>query len=92
MDILREMEKSAPMLENLKTAKKVVGIKQIRRALQQDTATCVFLAYDADPALTESVFLHCRDAGVECRWVKTMRELGSACGISVGAAAAAIVK
>ena len=40
------------MLEELKTAKKVVGIKQLRRALKDRSAKLVFLAKDADPALT----------------------------------------
>ena len=79
------------MLEELKTAKKVVGIKQLKRALNDQLARTVFLACDADPALTEPIEAICRNAGVEVTMVKTMRELGQACGISVGASAAAIL-
>ena len=43
----------ATMFEELKTAKKVVGVKQLRRALNDHLARTVFLACDADPALTE---------------------------------------
>ena len=80
------------MLDELKTAKKVVGIKQLRRALADETAELVFLAKDADPALTEPLLAQCRDSGVEVVTGVTMAELGKACGISVGAAAAAILR
>ena len=80
------------MLDELKTAKKVVGIKQLRRALADETAELVFLAKDADPALTEPLLAQCRDSGVEIVTGVTMAELGKACGISVGAAAAAILR
>ena len=80
------------MLDELKTAKKVVGIKQLRRALADQTAELVFLAKDADPALTEPLLDRCRADGVEVVSGVTMAELGKACGISVGAAAAAILR
>ena len=69
------------MLEELKTAKKVVGIKQL-----------VFLAKDADPALTGPLLAQCRENGVEVVTDITMSELGKACGIAVSSAAAAIVR
>ena len=51
------------MLEELKTAKKVVGIKQLRRALKDRSAKLVFLAKDADPALTGPLLAQCRENG-----------------------------
>ena len=80
------------MLDELKTEKKVVGIKQLRRALTDQTAELVFLAKDADPALTEPLMAQCREGGVKVVSDVTMAELGKACGISVGAAAAAILR
>lgn len=80
------------MLEELKTAKKVVGIKQLRRALADDSAELVFLAKDADPALIEPLMQQCRESGVETVSGVTMAELGKACGIAVGSAAAAILR
>ena len=82
----------AEMLEKLKTESKVVGIKQLRRALKEHKASLVFLAKDADPALTEPLLAQCRESGVEVVCDVTMPELGRACGIAVGAAAAAIVR
>ena len=80
------------MLDELKTEKKVVGIKQLRRALTDQTAELVFLAKDADPALTEPLMAQCREGGVEVVSDVTMAELGKACGIAVSSAAAAIVR
>ena len=69
----------------------VVGAKQLRKALLAGRARYVFLAQDADPGLTEPIEELCREHSVQYAWVPTMAQLGSACGIEVGAAAAAAV-
>ena len=69
----------------------VVGAKQIRKAFARGTVKSVFLAKNADPSITEPLALLCRDNAIECIWVKSMADLGAACGIEVRAAAAAIV-
>ena len=69
--------------------KMVVGAKQIRKSLTSGTARRVYLARNADPALTEPLCALCRQNGVSYAWVKTMKELGEVAGIEVGAAAAA---
>lgn len=79
------------MLDELRTAEKVVGVKQLLRALAQGEVKKVFVAEDADPALTEPLVEQCRSAEIEVVSVPTMRQLGDACEISVKAAAAAIV-
>jgi len=79
------------MLNELKTAKKVVGIKQLRKALKGGTARTVFLARNADPRLTEAIEAQCREQTIPCEWVETMAELGECCGIDGGAAAAALL-
>ncbi|MBP3411739.1 MAG: ribosomal L7Ae/L30e/S12e/Gadd45 family protein [Oscillospiraceae bacterium] len=79
------------MLEELKTANKVVGIKQLRKALTSGAAKKVFLAEDADPMLTEPIFRICLETQTNVVYVQTMKQLGAACEISVPAAAAAIV-
>ena len=70
----------------------VVGAKQLRKALGRGAVKCVFLAKNADPAMTEPLALQCSALNVRCIWVATMRRLGEACGIEVGAAAAAALK
>jgi len=73
-------------------AQLVVGSKQLKKALLSGRAQRVFLARDADPAVTEPIACMCREAQVEAMWVPTMTMLGKACGIDVGAAAAATLK
>ena len=69
----------------------VVGSKQLKKAVAAGRARYVFLAENADPALTESIALMCRQKNIQIAWVRSMAELGRACGIEVGAAAAAVV-
>ena len=70
----------------------VVGAKQLRKALLSGSAQQVYLARNADPTLTEPIAALCQNRNVPYTWVKSMTELGQACGIEVGAAAAATVK
>ncbi|MFR2157172.1 MAG: 50S ribosomal protein L7ae-like protein [Evtepia gabavorous] len=76
------------MLTDLKSAKKVTGAKQITRALKNGSPPG--LSPDADP-VTEPIELLCREQGTETEAVATMAALGSACGIAVGSAVAAVV-
>ena len=79
-------------LPDLGRSKVVVGSKQLRKALQNGRARCVFLAENADPHITEPIEQMCREKTVPVNWVSSMAELGRACGIEVGAAAAATVE
>ena len=76
----------------LKKFKTVVGLKQLRKALENGKAKFVFLAQNADPALTEPIAALCQQNQVSYTWVGSMADLGRACGIEVGAAAAAAVE
>ena len=71
--------------------KVVVGAKQLRKALTSGKARRVYLALNADPAITEPIEALCRQNQVSFAWVKSMKDLGEAAGIEVGAAAAAAV-
>lgn len=75
----------------LKNGTAVVGLKQTRKALRAGRASAVFLAYDADPALVAPLELLCHQQNLPLDQSLTMRELGAMCGISVGAAAAAVL-
>lgn len=79
------------MLSQLKKGNRVVGLKQTRKALSARRARCVFLAEDADPAVTDALAGQCRAEEIPCVMVPSMKELGTACGIQVGAAAAALL-
>ena len=79
-------------LPDLSKKRIVVGTKQLRKALLNDRARCVFLAENADPHITDPIALVCEQKGIPITWVATMADLGRACGIEVGAAAAAAVE
>lgn len=79
------------MLTNLIHQAKVVGAKQVKRALESGRAVTVYLADDADPRVTEPIAAVCTEKGVTAESGFSMKELGKACGIAVGAAVAAIV-
>ena len=77
--------------EELAEYKFIVGAKQLKKALKNGTAHRVFLACNADPAVTEPIAALCKQNHVDVAWVRSMTDLGHACGIEVGAAAAAAV-
>ena len=79
------------MLEELSSKDKVVGLKQVQRAVSAGRAGRVFLACDADPRLTRPLERRCRERGVPVSGAHTMAQLGRACGIDVGTAAAALL-
>ena len=75
--------------EEIGGRKVVAGAKQLRKALNSGAVYRVFLARNADPAITEPLEDLCKQLGVGYAWAKSMHDLGIACGIEVGAAAAA---
>ncbi len=76
-------------LETLKTLPHVTGVKQVTKAVNKGKASCVFIAGDADQRVTRPLKELCCDAGIELVETATMAELGKACSIEVGSAAAA---
>lgn len=68
----------------------IVGTKQLKKALDRDGVRWVLLARDADPSITEPLERLCGEKNVECRWVEKKTDLGRACGIEVGTAAAGL--
>ena len=69
-----------------------VGAKQLKKAVRAGRAVRVYLAENADPALTRPLAELCGENQVQIAWVADMADLGRACGIEVGAAAAAVLK
>ena len=80
------------MLKELRTKEKVTGVKQSGRAIRSGAARQVFLAYDADPALTAPLLELCRQQGVPAAIRYSMEELGQAAGIQVGATVVALLE
>ncbi|MDD4510163.1 MAG: ribosomal L7Ae/L30e/S12e/Gadd45 family protein [Oscillospiraceae bacterium] len=80
------------MLGALQKGPKVVGAKQSRRALADGSVARLFVAEDADPRLMDPLRIQAEEQGVPVESVSSMRALGEACGILVGAAVAALLK
>lgn len=69
----------------------IIGTKQTVKALKRGSVKEVVVAIDADPILTSSVITLAKDNGIAVSMVESMKKLGKACGIEVGAAAVAIM-
>lgn len=80
------------MPERLTTDRRVIGTKQLLKALKAGRVLTAYVADDADPFLREPLLEQCRAAGVEIIPVASMKELGKLCQIHVGAACAALVR
>lgn len=68
----------------------IVGTKQTLKALQDGIAREVVLASDADDRIKTNVLTAAQENSVPVHTVDSMKKLGKACGIEVGAAAVAI--
>lgn len=81
------------MLESLADVdRRVVGTKQLLRALDEGRISHAYVAGDADLLLTKRVVDRCFDMNIPCTQVESMEKLGRACGIDVKAAAAGLLK
>lgn len=80
------------MPERLNTARKIIGTKQLKKALQAGCVAVAYVADDADPLLREPLAALCDAAGVPVVSVRSMKELGKLCQIHVGAACAGLLK
>ncbi len=77
--------------EKVSQAKEIiVGTKQAVKALKSGVITEVIVAKDADPKITSKVIQTANEMQTPITTVDSMKKLGKACGIEVGAAAVAI--
>ncbi|NLY77629.1 MAG: 50S ribosomal protein L7ae-like protein [Tissierellia bacterium] len=74
------------------TSKRVVGTKQVKRALKNDKVEKVYVARDAEKRVVEEIIEICKNKGIEVVYVETMKKLGQQCNIDVRAASAALLK
>lgn len=78
--------------EKVKQARKlIIGTKQTVKAIQSGSVKEVYVAKDADPNLLKKVKEIAELKHVPIYYVDSMKKLGKACGIDVGAAAVGIV-
>ena len=80
------------MIPELTGANKVVGAKQVRRALLSGRAARLYIAMDADPRMLQPLVQEAVNRQVPVSQAPSMKELGASCGIAVGAAVAVALK
>lgn len=72
--------------------KRVVGTKQVLRAIGEDRAAHVFLGKDADGFIYHRINALCEEKRVPITVVDSMQELGKLCMVGVPAASAAVLR
>jgi large subunit ribosomal protein L7A len=80
------------LISELKGDNKVVGTKQVKRALNSSKVELVYIADDAEKRVTDEIVELCKNKQVQIIHIDTMRDLGKACGIDINAAVAALLK
>lgn len=80
-------------LDRIRLARKrTIGTNQTTKALQQDAVKQLYVARDADARILQPIVRLADEKGIELHWVDSMKVLGKACGIEVGAATAAVLE
>lgn len=79
-------------LEELRTSKKVVGMREVQRAIERGRAKRVFVALDVDEEIRRTIVVLAQKKNVPLEYVESARELGRACGIEVRSSCAAIIE
>lgn len=69
-----------------------IGYKQTMRAIAEADVEKVFLAGDCDEKISVPVEKAASEKNVQVLYIPTMKELGSMCGIEVGASCAVVLK
>lgn len=80
------------MLSELRTAHKVIGVKQSKKAIRDGKAEEVFVALDAEKRVVGPVYELCSETDTKLTEITTMTELGDAAGIDVGAAVVTVLR
>lgn len=76
----------------LQAKKIIIGTKQTVKALKNGTVSDLVVAIDAEPRVTAKVVQTAIEMNVPITHVDSMKKLGKACRIEVGAAAVAITR
>ena len=80
------------MVLKLNTNNKVVGTKQVKRALTGGKVEIVYIARDTDKKISNEIIQTCKEKQIQVIYVESMKKLGEACNIDVSAASAALLK
>ncbi|MGI6413607.1 MAG: L7Ae/L30e/S12e/Gadd45 family ribosomal protein [Syntrophomonadaceae bacterium] len=78
-------------LSDLKRCHKVIGTKQVKKAIAKGQVQKVYIARDAEPYIIEPIKELCRQHQISYELAENMEILGKACGINVGSATVAVL-
>ena len=78
-------------LREIRDHAKVIGTKQVKKAITKGQVDKVYIARDAESHIIEPIRELCSQKNISVVMLDTMESLGRACGIEVGAAAVALV-
>lgn len=70
----------------------IVGTKQTMKALLEGKVIELIVASDADTKVTAKMINKALDLEIPIQYVDSMKKLGKACGIKVGASSVAIIR
>lgn len=73
------------MVDQLKKSKKKIGLKECSRAIESGKVFKAYVAKDAEEKIVKGFIELCNSKAIELVYVDTMKNLGKACGIDVGA-------
>lgn len=80
------------LMELRKQNKLKVGVKQSARAINDGRVATLFVAKDCEQHVVRNIVDSAQERNVQIVYVESMKKLGDACGIDVGAATAVIIK
>ncbi|AIM16663.1 MULTISPECIES: 50S ribosomal protein L7ae-like protein [Neobacillus] len=75
----------------LQAKKIIIGTKQTVKALREGNVQELIVASDADSKVIAPAVTEAEEHGIPIQYVDSMKKLGKACGIEVGAATVAII-
>lgn len=78
-------------MEELKKAKKKIGMKECIKAVKNGNAKVAYIANDAEERIIKPFVELCNEKAVEIIYIDTMDNLGKTCGIQVGAATVVVI-
>ena len=76
----------------LQAKKFIIGTKQAVKALREGIVLELIIAADADPKIMAQAVKEAKEHEVPIFYADSMKKLGKACKIQVGAAAVAIIR
>lgn len=68
----------------------IIGVKQTLKSMKKGLISEVIIANDADQQMIKAVAYEAEELGIPVKRVESMKKLGAACGIDVGASTVAI--